>query len=142
MADPRPLPMDHLVARLRVLLRLPEVRQVPLEEHRSPVKSAMPELSDHQYALLTEDNWFDTGRIWRRTGLEPGPGFEDRFTACAARYARQLCPGLWQRAAEAHAPRDDRFQGWVVVAIPDRRGVACTLICLRRLTRRCAVATA
>lgn len=94
VADPRPLPMDHLVARLRVLLRLPEVRQIPLEEHRSLVKSAMPELSDHQYAFLTEDNWFDTGRIWHRTGLEPGPGFEDRFTACAAWYARQLCSGL------------------------------------------------
>ncbi|MET8944888.1 NAD-dependent epimerase/dehydratase family protein [Streptomyces sp. NPDC004542] len=94
VADPRPLSMHRLCARMRVLLRLPEAQRISLEDHRSLVRSAMPELSDHQYALLTEDNWFDTDRVWRRTGLNPGPGFEDRFAACASWYARHLHAGV------------------------------------------------
>jgi hypothetical protein len=93
VADPRLLPMDSLHAFLRTLLRLPEAQRVPMREHRSLVRRRIPELSDHQYALLTEDHWFDTSRIWHRTELDPGPGFERRFAACSAWYAQQLDHG-------------------------------------------------
>ncbi|MFJ5780221.1 NAD-dependent epimerase/dehydratase family protein [Streptomyces sp. NPDC093094] len=92
VADPRPLPWEDLLARLRTLLHLPQAPPVPLAEHRSLVRRSLPALSDHQYALLTEDHWYDTDRIWRSTGLHPGPGFGERFAACLAWYARQLQP--------------------------------------------------
>ncbi|MFJ8547224.1 NAD-dependent epimerase/dehydratase family protein [Streptomyces sp. NPDC093586] len=90
VADPRPLPWGDLLARLRTLLHLPQAPPVPLAEHRSLVRRSLPDLSDHQYSLLTEDHWYDTERIWRSTGLRPGPGFGGRFAACSAWYARQL----------------------------------------------------
>ncbi|MFE1948899.1 NAD-dependent epimerase/dehydratase family protein [Streptomyces sp. NPDC059524] len=90
VADPRPLPWGDLLARLRTLLRLPQTPPIPLTEHRSLVRNLLPALSDHQYALLTEDHWYDTDRIWRSTGLPAGPGFGERFAACSAWYARQL----------------------------------------------------
>ncbi|MPY49959.1 NAD-dependent epimerase/dehydratase family protein [Streptomyces acidicola] len=90
VADPRPLAMDDLLTRLRKLLRLPEGGRIPAAEHRLLLRRTMPELSDHQYALLTEDHWFDTSRIWRRTELDPGPGFDECFAACSSWYARQL----------------------------------------------------
>lgn len=101
VADPRPLLMDGLYASLRALLRLPMAQQVPIGEHRSLVRQLMPDLSDHQYALLTEDYWFDTSRIWQRTGLNPGPGFERRLAACSAWYAKQLAPEAPTRSGNA-----------------------------------------
>lgn len=92
VADPQPLLMDGLYAQVRALLRLPAAQQVPPGEHRSLVRQLVPDLSDHQYALLTEDCWFDTSRIWQHTGLNPGPGFERRFAASSAWYAKQLTP--------------------------------------------------
>ncbi|WP_326585310.1 NAD(P)-dependent oxidoreductase [Streptomyces sp. NBC_00481] len=90
VADPRLLPMDSLLARLRTLLRLPEIQRVPISEHRALVRQRIPELSAHQYALLTEDHWFDTSHIWHHTELDPGPGFDERFAACSAWYAQHL----------------------------------------------------
>jgi nucleoside-diphosphate-sugar epimerase len=93
VADPKPLPMACLYTRLRALLGLPEAQRVPIGEHRSLVRRLMPELSDHQYTLLTEDNWFDSSRIWQRTGLNSGPDFGRRFAACSAWYTKQLDSG-------------------------------------------------
>ncbi|SNX88260.1 nucleoside-diphosphate-sugar epimerase [Streptomyces sp. TLI_55] len=92
VADPRPLPMDELYAKMRAFLGLPMAQEVPPKEHRALVRQLVPDLSDHQYALLTEDCWFDTSRIWQRTGLHPGPGFEQRLAACSAWYAKQGAP--------------------------------------------------
>ncbi|MER5218704.1 NAD-dependent epimerase/dehydratase family protein [Streptomyces sp. NPDC002838] len=86
VADPRPLSMGSLLVRLQGLLGLPEPRWVPSAEHRTLVRHALPGLSDHQYALLTEDHWYDTGRIWHKAELDPGPGFEKRFAACSSWY--------------------------------------------------------
>lgn len=94
VADPRPLLMNSLHTGLRALLRLPVAQEVPIGDHRSLVRQLMPDLSDHQYALLTEDCWFDSSSIWQRTGLNPGPGFERRFAACSAWYAKQLTPAV------------------------------------------------
>ena len=89
-ADPRPLPMDHLLTHLRTLLHLPPARPTPISEHRAHVHKLLPELSDHQYALLTKDHWYNTNRIWHHTQLHPGPGFETQFTANSPWYTQQL----------------------------------------------------
>ncbi|WP_406194201.1 NAD-dependent epimerase/dehydratase family protein [Streptomyces europaeiscabiei] len=90
VAYPRPLRMDHLHTRLRTLLHLPPARPTPITEHRALVREHLPELTDHQYALLTKDHYYDTSRIWHHTRLHPGPGFDTRFTASTAWYAHHL----------------------------------------------------
>ncbi|MCI3150438.1 NAD(P)-dependent oxidoreductase [Streptomyces sp. GB4-14] len=79
-ADPQPLPWDDLLARLRTLLRLPQAPPIPLCEHRSLVRRSLPRLTDHQYALLTQEHWYTTQNIWHTTRLPPGPGFHQRLT--------------------------------------------------------------
>ncbi|MCP9994708.1 NAD-dependent epimerase/dehydratase family protein [Streptomyces werraensis] len=79
-ADPQPLPWDDLLARLRTLLRLPQAPPIPLCEHRSLVRRSLPRLTDHQYALLTQDHWYTTQNIWHTTRLPSGPGFHHRLT--------------------------------------------------------------
>jgi nucleoside-diphosphate-sugar epimerase len=101
VADPQPLLMEGLYSSLRTLLRLPAAQEVPIGEHRSLVRQLVPDLSDHQYALLTQDCWFDTTRVWQRTGLNPGPGFERRLAACSAWYAKQLAPGAHTQSTTA-----------------------------------------
>ncbi|WP_328436793.1 NAD-dependent epimerase/dehydratase family protein [Streptomyces sp. NBC_00444] len=89
-ADPRPLSMESLIARLRADLGLPEVGRLPIAEHRAQLRRVMPGLSDHQHALLTQDHWYDADRVWQRIGLDPGPGFEERFAACSSWYAEHV----------------------------------------------------
>ncbi|WP_051947622.1 NAD-dependent epimerase/dehydratase family protein [Streptomyces scabiei] len=90
VADPRPLPMDHLHTRLRTLLHLPPARHTTITEHRTQVRKHLPQLTDHQYALLTEDHYYDTTRIWHHTQLHPGPGFDTRFTTHTPWYTHHL----------------------------------------------------
>lgn len=91
VAHPEPVRMENLVVHLCRLLDLP----VPCDDvspagHRRLVGHAMPELSDHQHALLTQDHWYDSSRIWRRTGIDPRSGFEDGFARSAAWYRAHL----------------------------------------------------
>ncbi|MFJ8185526.1 NAD-dependent epimerase/dehydratase family protein [Streptomyces sp. NPDC096105] len=90
VADPRPLPMERLLAEVRSVLRLPAPRRVSAADHRELVRRSLPGFTDHQYALLTQDHWYDTAAIWRDTGIDPGPGFQERFTACSPWYREQL----------------------------------------------------
>lgn len=79
VAHPRPVHMHTLVFALCRLLGLPPPWCGPsVEEHRELVGRAMPELTAHQHALLTRDHWYDSGRVWRLSGLEPGPGVLER----------------------------------------------------------------
>ncbi|MFC8246691.1 NAD-dependent epimerase/dehydratase family protein [Streptomyces chartreusis] len=94
VAHPRPVSMALLLAKLRTAFGLPEPRGVPIAEHRALVRQTLPEVSDHQYALLTEDHWYDTSAIWRDTGLDPGPGFERRFASCSNWYREHVAHGL------------------------------------------------
>ncbi|MFE0106927.1 NAD-dependent epimerase/dehydratase family protein [Streptomyces sp. NPDC059009] len=90
-AHPRPVCMRSLVFALGRLLGLPPPRgALSLQDHRELVTRSVPELSDHQYALLTQDHWYDSSRIWDRTRLEPGPGPIGRFAECAGWYEREL----------------------------------------------------
>jgi nucleoside-diphosphate-sugar epimerase len=91
-AHPRPVPMDEVLLALHHHLGLPSPRigEVSAQEHRALVARAMPELSDHQYALLTQDHWYRGDRLWARAGEDPGPGFAARFAEAADWYADQL----------------------------------------------------
>ncbi|MFE0810125.1 NAD-dependent epimerase/dehydratase family protein [Streptomyces sp. NPDC058794] len=90
-ACPRPVPMDRVLSALQRHLGLPAPRRdvAPLE-HQNQVAHAVPELSDHQYALLTQDHWYRSDRLWSRIGEDPGPGFEARFAEAADWYAHHL----------------------------------------------------
>ncbi|WP_308187744.1 NAD-dependent epimerase/dehydratase family protein [Streptomyces sp. CNZ748] len=90
-AHPRPVATDQLLSALRRRLGV-SVRcgEVSAGEHRDLVRHAVPELSDHQYALLTVDHWYCADRLWSRIGEGPGPGFEVRFAEVAFWYAARL----------------------------------------------------
>ncbi|WP_233521472.1 NAD-dependent epimerase/dehydratase family protein [Streptomyces triticagri] len=93
VAHPRPVRMHDVLDALSRTLGLPPGPALTAAEHRRRTTEFMPRLSDHQYALLTQDHWYDSSSIWRRTGLDPGPGFEARFAAAAEWYARTLGAG-------------------------------------------------
>ncbi|RAJ69337.1 MULTISPECIES: NAD(P)-dependent oxidoreductase [unclassified Streptomyces] len=88
-ADPRPVPMSRLKSALHRILGtpLPSVT-VSRDEHRARIRRALPALSDHQYALLTEDHWYDADKLWARTGQHPGPGLEPRLAESRDWYLR------------------------------------------------------
>ncbi|MGW0084327.1 hypothetical protein [Streptomyces sp. NPDC003393] len=71
------------------LPRLEEGR-CPGGGHRALVARAVFELSDRQYALLTQDHWYRSDRLWARTGEDPGPGFATRFAEVADWYTDHL----------------------------------------------------
>ncbi|MFF0794365.1 NAD-dependent epimerase/dehydratase family protein [Streptomyces spiralis] len=89
---PRPVPMDEVLLALHQCLGvpLPRVGEVSVREHRALVARAVPELSDHQYALLTRDHWYRGDRLWACAGVDPGPGFAARFAGAAGWYAGRL----------------------------------------------------
>ncbi|MGY0071869.1 hypothetical protein ACWZEH_35035 (plasmid) [Streptomyces sp. QTS137] len=85
------MPMGRVLSALQRHLGLPAPRgDVSLREHRDQVAHAVPELSDHQYALLTRDHWYRSDRLWARIGEDPEPGFEARFAEAASWYAHHL----------------------------------------------------
>jgi nucleoside-diphosphate-sugar epimerase len=90
-ADPEPVQMDRLLQVLHRILGLPlPAYSVSAVEHRSLVARAMPELSPHQYALLTQDHWYDSTRLWTALADGPGPGLEHRFAECRSWYMAHL----------------------------------------------------
>ncbi|MCT4356216.1 NAD(P)-dependent oxidoreductase [Streptomyces sp. Je 1-79] len=90
VAHPRPESAADLVATTALRLGLPAPDDVSAAEHRRLTARAVPALSAHQYDLLTQDHWYDSSRILRRTGVEPGPGFAARFPECADWYRKHL----------------------------------------------------
>jgi nucleoside-diphosphate-sugar epimerase len=91
VAHPRPEPMRALVSTVCRRLGLPQPHgTVPAEEYRSLSAQALPELSAHQFDLITQDHWYDTTRIWRHAGVPPGAGFHERFADCSGWYRDHL----------------------------------------------------
>ncbi|MEV6741485.1 NAD(P)-dependent oxidoreductase [Streptomyces sp. NPDC051104] len=89
-ADPRPLPFGRLLLALHRVLGLPlPPGDISPAEHRARIARVMPALTDHQYALVTQDHWYDARKLWERSGQRPGPVFEEQFAACRDWYARQ-----------------------------------------------------
>ncbi|GAA4551803.1 NAD-dependent epimerase/dehydratase family protein [Amycolatopsis samaneae] len=91
VADPVPVPMRELITKVCSLLDVPvPVEDLPWEEHRALTRAALPALTDHQYSLLTQDHWYESSRIWARTGVSPGPGFATRLAEAAGWYRESL----------------------------------------------------
>lgn len=90
-ADPEPVQMDRLLQVMHRTLGLPLPEYtMPVAEHRALTARAMPGLSPHQYALLTQDHWYDSTRLWTAIADDPGPGLEHRFAECRAWYMAHL----------------------------------------------------
>ncbi|WP_016910018.1 NAD-dependent epimerase/dehydratase family protein [Streptomyces xiaopingdaonensis] len=90
-AHPRPVQMRSLVLALSRLLGSGRPRGGPPREvHRESVGRALPELTAHQYALLTQDHWYDSSRVWRLCGLEPGPDVTERLAGYVDRDDRRV----------------------------------------------------
>ncbi|MFJ9041533.1 NAD-dependent epimerase/dehydratase family protein [Streptomyces sp. NPDC102406] len=88
-ADPLPVTMSRLRAALHHTLGTPlPSGTVSRDEHRARIRGALPALSDHQYALITQDHWYDTDKLWSRTGQHPGPGLEPRLAESREWYLR------------------------------------------------------
>ncbi|WP_461715562.1 NAD-dependent epimerase/dehydratase family protein [Streptomyces sp. DSM 41036] len=104
-AHPRPVAADRLLSALGRHLGFPVPRgDVSPGEHRGLLARAVPELSDHQYALLTQDHWYRADRLWSRIGEDPGPGFEARFAEAAHWYAARLAGRGRSRAGRGAGP--------------------------------------
>lgn len=88
---PRPTVLRALVAELSRNLEVrPPESDLPYAAHRELTARVLPELSAHQHALLTQDHWYESGRIWKHLGLTPGLGFAAGFAASAPWYRRHL----------------------------------------------------
>ncbi len=86
VADPRPVVMRDLLTAVCDLLDLPTpLVDLSLTEHRARVRAAAPGVTDHQWSLATRDHWYDTDRIWTRTGVTPAP-FRQRLAEARAWY--------------------------------------------------------
>ncbi|QYN22231.1 NAD(P)-dependent oxidoreductase [Amycolatopsis sp. DSM 110486] len=91
VADPRPVRMRRLVTAVCDLLGEPlPAADLPLGEHRERTREALPWLSDHQYSLLTRDHWYESSRVWARTGVPTGPGLVARLAEAAQYYRETL----------------------------------------------------
>ncbi|SEO46181.1 NAD-dependent epimerase/dehydratase family protein [Amycolatopsis saalfeldensis] len=90
VADPRPVRMRSLATSVCAALDLPlPVADLRFDEHHARTRAALPWLSDHQYSLLTRDHWYESSRVWARTGEPAGPGLAARL-AEAAQWYREL----------------------------------------------------
>ncbi len=49
--------------------------ELPRPAHWELSSRMLPGLTHHQHALLTDDHFYESGRVWRRLGIDPGPGF-------------------------------------------------------------------
>jgi nucleoside-diphosphate-sugar epimerase len=88
---PEPVGYRDLITMVCELLAVPPPRgDLPIAQHHLRTTAAMPQLSEHQYSLLTDDHWYASDRIWRFTGISPGPGLAQRLAEAAPWYRRHL----------------------------------------------------
>lgn len=66
-------------------LPLPE-HDLPVAEHRALTRRAMPELTDHQHALLSADHWYASQQIWRYAQVPCGPSPTSRLSLATPWY--------------------------------------------------------
>ncbi|MDT8911889.1 NAD-dependent epimerase/dehydratase family protein [Amycolatopsis sp. PS_44_ISF1] len=91
LADPRPVRMRTLVTAVCEGLGLPiPTADLRLGEHRARTRAALAWLSEHQYSLLTRDHWYESSRVWARTGEPVGPGLAARMAEAAPAYREAL----------------------------------------------------
>jgi nucleoside-diphosphate-sugar epimerase len=91
VADPRPVRVRSLLTSVCEALDLPlPAADLRLDEHRARTRAALAWLSDHQYSLLTRDHWYESSRVWARTGVSTGPGLTVRLAEAAHWYREVL----------------------------------------------------
>lgn len=90
VSQPRPVTVKALTHKVCGPLGwpLPEY-DLPTKVHRELTRAALPELTDHQFSLLADDHWYESGRIWRQLDLVPGE-LDDAPMAEAADWYRAL----------------------------------------------------
>ncbi|MFC0548260.1 NAD-dependent epimerase/dehydratase family protein [Kutzneria chonburiensis] len=90
VSDPRPVRMRELIGLLCARLghAMPE-ESLPAPAHRELTRQELPSMTDHQFELLAYDHFYDSERIWRHTGVRPGPGVRERIDAPVAQWYRE-----------------------------------------------------
>jgi 2-alkyl-3-oxoalkanoate reductase len=74
VSHPQPVSIRTLTTTLCDQLGLPLLTcNLSAAVHRTLTRRAMPELTDHQFSLLSTDHWYDSRQIWRNTGVPCGP---------------------------------------------------------------------
>ncbi|MEV7023176.1 NAD(P)-dependent oxidoreductase [Kitasatospora sp. NPDC093558] len=92
-AHPEPVPVRELVTAVARSLELPEPRgEISSARLMAQARGVDPEVWRRRLSLLTVDHYYDSSKLWRLTGVAPGPGFAQRFAECAP----------WYRCALAH----------------------------------------
>jgi nucleoside-diphosphate-sugar epimerase len=90
VSDPRPVRMWELIGLLcaRLGRSMPE-ESLPAKDHRELTRRQLPEMTDHQFELLAYDHYYDSDRIWRHTGVRPGPGVRERLNLPVSQWYRE-----------------------------------------------------
>jgi nucleoside-diphosphate-sugar epimerase len=72
VSQPHPVSVHALAHRICTPLgiSLPE-HDLPSTVHRALTRNAIPEMTDHQFSLLADDHWYESGRIWRALDIAP-----------------------------------------------------------------------
>ncbi|MEV8069534.1 NAD(P)-dependent oxidoreductase [Streptomyces sp. NPDC085995] len=88
---PRPVTVRSAATRLCRGLGVPVPgTDLPRAAHWELASRLLPQLSPHQHALLTDDHYYDSTRVWDRLGLAPGPGFGAGLAASLSWYREHL----------------------------------------------------
>lgn len=88
---PHPVSMRTLTSTLckQLGMPLPE-HNLPAVVHRALTERAMPELTDHQFSLLSEHHWYDSARIWRWAKVAPAASPLAGMAKATSWYRRQV----------------------------------------------------
>jgi nucleoside-diphosphate-sugar epimerase len=72
VSQPRPVSVHSLAHKVcgELGISLPD-HDLPSEVHRAMTRNAIPEMTDHQFSLLSEDHWYESNRIWRALDIAP-----------------------------------------------------------------------
>jgi len=91
VSHPRPVTVKALsrVVCGQLGLPLPEY-DLPTQVHRALTRQALPELSDHQFSLLANDHWYESGRIWKKLDIVPERVTTEQLRGAANWYRAQL----------------------------------------------------
>ncbi|KAB8161665.1 NAD-dependent epimerase/dehydratase family protein [Streptomyces sp. 3MP-14] len=93
-SHPEPVRLRVLARRVCEVLDLPPPSDdLPCAEHRSVTARELPEMTDHQHALLSRDHFYDSSGVWRALGLTAGPGYASRMAEALRWYGERSSGG-------------------------------------------------
>ncbi|MER5861973.1 NAD-dependent epimerase/dehydratase family protein [Kitasatospora sp. NPDC002040] len=92
-SHPEPVGMRELVTLVCAALGRPVPSgDVTLAQARRLLEGAGDAVWDRRLSLLAVDHWYESSRLWRFSGCEPGPGLAARFPDHAPWYRELLRP--------------------------------------------------